>query len=548
MTEVAELRNIAIAVLQRSDITVIVDNQLDTAYCVNFNTIYLTTQLIPQELRKYKRVVSRVFDGECAHEAGHIVVTKPVDPMIQAWRKRQNNQEIAQIVIGTLEDKRVNYFILQRYSYDLAYRLQLMIDLVSRIWVDTLKQKIEEQRRTRPDLANRPESYFVDQMLISIACVKGLYGYDVESEFNFTTEQQEFIDQVVEIFDEVQFVKMPMTVVNTLQRLYNLIEQRTNEQPREKPRENTPQQQGGSMRPQSGNVTKRFISGKEKSLKKKEDEAKAEADKQNRQQKETQDGASFGVGKGLDIPAPEPDNERYQISVQRNAQHVERLLNMLKRLAVPKLINTKWVKQGRFMNEILGTAVASSHARTTQYVYAHREIRLEKTEACLGILVDLSGSVNLRDAEDAETTLTETCGRWLRDEDFAILNFGSNYNKIKVFSEEYHTTRARIGGIEDMGGTEMYPPLEALYKLMRAQSNGTRKKILIIVSDFCTDLAEECKKLIKQIEKDDISVIGLGINNTTEQYIRTFCRRARYIHNIRELPEAVFALYREVAL
>lgn len=545
--EVEELQNIAISIMQDKSIGVIIDNTAETAY-TDYKNLYVTIKLVPPELRKYTRVVSRILDGQVAHEAGHIVVTRPVKMRLMEWEKRQHNPSLADMVHQTIEDKRVNHFILQRYRFDFAHRLQLLADVSNRLWTDTLKMQLAKKRNENPANAMKPESYFLDEMIIAIAGIKGLWGVPVEKEFQLNEKQLEFVNKTAEILEEARFDKMVMSIVNRHQQLYNYWKTYVEQAGKSSRQgEHVPKNLGGDMELEAGQGTAKAIAKMEKNLKKQEQQAKEEAERERKRLEKDGKTMAAGSGTGLSIPTPVPNERAYERIVQRNREHIERLLNLLKRLAKPKLETEKWRKQGRFMTEVLGKAYASSLARKVDNVFSRKTYQLEKAEACMGLLVDLSGSVNEEDAKNTLAVISEVAGRWLRDEDFAIMVFGSDYQKIKAFVEPYHTTRIRIGGITCLGGTELRNPLDEMYKMLKSQHNG-RTKILAIVSDFYVSRAEECKKLIKVIENDEISVIGLGIDSTNEQTIKQFCKRARYIGSIVELPEAFFDLYKEAAL
>lgn len=544
--EVEELHNIAVSIMQIPSIDVVMDNSLETAM-TDFKRIYVTIQLVPPELRKYRRVVSRVLDGEVAHEAGHIVITMPVKEREKRWILTRRYPTLANIVHQTIEDKRVNYYILSRYRFDFAFRLQLLADVSNRLWLDTLHAEVAKERGTSPDNLMKPESYFMEQRLIALASLKGLWGIDVEKEFQLTQRQIAFINASVKIFDESRFDKMVMSVINRHQQLYELWEKHV-EATSEQAEKNVPKGMGGQLRLISGRATQKALAKMEKKLKADEDRADEEAKREGRKRGDKDSkGMAAGSGTGLNIPTPTPDEDEYINITTRNREHIERLLNLLKRLAMPKTETQRHQKQGRFMTEVLGKAFASSQSHVVENIYSRKVERLERATACIGLLVDMSGSMDIEDAKDSLTVISEMCGRWLRDEDFAILDFGSEYQKIKAFVEPYHTTRIRIGGLTCLGGTVLLNPLEELYHMMKAQHDH-RRKILTIVSDFSVDKPEECKKLIKTIEEDDISVVGLGIDSSNDRMVHEFCKNGKYIGSIKELPEAVFDLYKAVAL
>lgn len=523
--------------MQKTDINVVVDNKLETA-CTDYKTIYVTIQLIPKEAREFKRVVSRVMDGQVAHESGHIVKSANLVKREQQWVDMQDNRALAKIVQNVIEDKRVNHFILNRYRFDFAHRLQLLADVSNRLWIDALKTKYKEMQEKHPQMQTEA---LVENFIISLSTIVGLWGEqktEIEKNFKLTDDQKQFLAQVTEILDEARFDQMTMSVINRMQQLYNIWNTRINKmQPEDSPEGSIPKAQGGEMAiTEIGKEAQKALKNLEKKLEKAEKDE--EAKNKNR---ELKDGMSAGKGSGLNIPTPTPDQNEYEKVITRNRQHIEKLLNLLKKLQKPTIVRQRFQRQGRFMTEILGQVYASSTARNVQDIYANRTTQVNKPQVCTGLIVDLSGSVDIEEAKDSLTTISEVSGRWVKDEDFSILVFGSDYQKVKAYVEPYHTTRYRIGGLNCLGGTELKKPLEELYKMTKAQHNN-RTKIIVIVSDFYVCQEQEVKKLIKQIEKDDITVVGLGIDTTLQQVL-SFCKKGRNIGHIRDLPEAVFDLY-----
>lgn len=523
--------------MQKTDINVVVDNKLETA-CTDYKTIYVTIQLIPKEAREFKRVVSRVMDGQVAHESGHIVKSANLVKREQQWVDMQDNRALAKIVQNVIEDKRVNHFILNRYRFDFAHRLQLLADVSNRLWIDALKTKYKEMQEKHPQMQTEA---LVENFIISLSTIVGLWGEqktEIEKNFKLTDDQKQFLAQVTEILDEARFDQMTMSVINRMQQLYNIWNTRINKmQPEYSPEGSIPKAQGGEMAiTEIGKEAQKALKNLEKKLEKAEKDE--EAKNKNR---ELKDGMSAGKGSGLNIPTPTPDQNEYEKVITRNRQHIEKLLNLLKKLQKPTIVRQRFQRQGRFMTEILGQVYASSTARNVQDIYANRTTQVNKPQVCTGLIVDLSGSVDIEEAKDSLTTISEVSGRWVKDEDFSILVFGSDYQKVKAYVEPYHTTRYRIGGLNCLGGTELKKPLEELYKMTKAQHNN-RTKIIVIVSDFYVCQEQEVKKLIKQIEKDDITVVGLGIDTTLQQVL-SFCKKGRNIGHIRDLPEAVFDLY-----
>lgn len=340
------LHDIAVSILQNSKVNVIIDNDLPTAM-TDYKNIFVTINLIPPELRKYRRVVSRMLDGMVAHESGHWVVTAPVKEAEVKWIERQSNRQLANIVHQSLEDKRVDYYILNRYRFDFAFRLQLLRDITTRLWVDTLKQKITEQKNRYP--ANyRSEDTYINDILIPISEIKGMTGFNVEAEFQMNPEQLEFVNKVNQIYEEARFDRMVMSVLKRHQQLYDLWNEKVS-RTGEEPERNTPAGQGGELKLISGATTKRALQQMEKKFKKAEEEAEAERKKQNlNKEKDPNSGMAAGEGSGLNIPTPYPNAQEYERIVQSNREHIERLLDLLKKTCIANLRHGKMDGTGTF--------------------------------------------------------------------------------------------------------------------------------------------------------------------------------------------------------
>jgi len=215
-----------------------------------------------------------------------------------------------------------------------------------------------------------------------------------------------------------------------------------------------------------------------------------------------------GTGSGRNIPAPEPNSDVYTRLVHTCQPHIQRLLSMLRRQLGMVTKKARYTKHGRLMGEVITRAFVQSRRRPVNNIYQHQLVQPGHEEVTWLLLVDLSGSVSTMRAMQALTIIAEVAGKYLKDEDFAVMVFGSEYAKVKTFTEKYQYTKQRIGGLRCMGGTNMHAPLEEIRKLFRARRNGHRQ-VLVIYSDFAVDHPPKTQELIKELQSDGVEVLGI---------------------------------------
>jgi len=256
------------------------------------------------------------------------------------------------------------------------------------------------------------------------------------------------------------------------------------------------------------------------------------------------------MGDGKEIPPPPSNIEDYNRRLTRLTPIINQLLKKLKLAMRPRLKEEKFRKSGRLMTEVIGKAYSSSFSRKVEDIYKGYKRSIEKTPILAAVIVDISGSMSLAVSKDICTILMEVLGRWLRDSDFMLVTFESSYTRIKTFKEAYHNTRYRIGGftLAHQGGTQLKEPLIYTYKAIRAIRDPTRKKLVIIASDFQFGPWEisELSKIITSMRAEGIGVVGIGLCYCRESLMRELlegnCTRIKYLE---ELPEKIVDIYME---
>ena len=144
---------------------------------------------------------------------------------------------------------------------------------------------------------------------------------------------------------------------------------------------------------------------------------------------------------------------------------------------------------------------------------------------------------------------------WLPDENWGIFAFGSNFQKIKTFFEQYETTKFRIGGMQGLGGTELGVPLFKIREMFKNLKRKPGNKVCIIVSDF--DLfGDDPQRSLVQIRrmKKEANVETICIVNTHQSYMVTAMDRARKLSkhvvpmpNVGKLATEFFKVYKRLS-
>jgi len=544
-----DLWAIIVAITRRTDINLVVTNEWPGTF-TDFKNIVISNLVIPSKLRAYPQTFKRLQDGLATHEAGHWRYTLPYVDILKMWGKKHNNTLLARYVDNMVADKITNSNLLMAYRHDLGIRLSELMGVIGRSWCESLKDETKKIAATAPWL---PKEILESVNLPALVGMRGLYGVDV-SDVIANKEEQKEIDKCVEILDKVAYSTVPKDIIQACDQIHKILKEKLDEalsntlfkaefiklkKVRDYVGKTIPVFLGGLLE----------LEGDTESISRAKEEAEEE---KARAERKLQAGVKAGPGSGLEIPAPAPNLEEYGRLVQKNATEITRLLNLLKKRLTQQIEKNRWQKRGRFMSEVLGKSYVSSLRKEINNIYQKKDIIVEKKRVFLGLLVDISASMDIMDAKDALTIIGETGLRWLKDEQLSILVFGSEFQKIKVFVEPSHTTRSRIGGVQCLGGTVMEKPLEALHKMFNSlRGDENTRKILVICSDFQVEFGskinKEVKKQIDLCERDGITVLGVGLCGSDLQSVKKYVKgdQATYVDNIRQLPELFYDIYQK---
>jgi nucleotide-binding universal stress UspA family protein len=551
------LRTMVVVITNDNEYSVKRNDSLPTAACdLKNKIIYLTIKNIPDGLPAWKR--ERLLDGENAHEAGHVVVTAPYAEAYNAWRGLQKYPNLAHLIENIYEDLRVNFYIVNRYRFSFGGRLT------------------ELHRINAKSMVHHAQNLPLTTKRLEKACValalSALTEHDVTK--GLDSEAKDAVRRAASLIRKNKFKRVTRDIVSTVNEAYKLIEALV-----KRPRKSKKPGAGTGGSGEDGDPTRvtikiwdggsqenydrdvdmdevpSFLGGNLGLAATKDEVEQAEAEQRKLQaalekamEEAQRNGTASGFTTGVAEPHPPTNALEYRKLVLRNTPHIVRLLNKLKTLQEKQVVRKRFARHGRYMVELHGIFKALSKGKGPPYEHRFegRKISLERMRTKMAVLVDMSGSMNTEEAKDALTVIAETAGRWIASDDFAIAVFGTNHAVVKAFIEPYVMARTRIGGVVDMGCTNMARPIRILTKMLSSYRYGPDRLVLIIVSDFDpTDIEEESKELIQEAEKMGIRVIGCGLCSSDLATVQEFTTRATFVEETWQLPTLFFNVYRE---
>ena len=208
-----QLRNIALAISKCPQISVDYSDEISTA-CIDLENlnITLTKNCLPKGIEKYPTLFQYLLDGLVAHEAGHYVKTRPIDKRYKLFANRQHFKRLAHHITNIIEDKRVNYFIINRYRFDFGRRLALTLEVINKSMTKTMKDKL-------------PESYHNALIMMNILVHNGLYGGEIDPKLyaKLTDVQQADLKECLFLLKKAMIIQIKSELIRTSQQMYNLI-------------------------------------------------------------------------------------------------------------------------------------------------------------------------------------------------------------------------------------------------------------------------------------------------------------------------------------
>jgi len=534
-----EIRNMVLTITKNPNITIKYDKNAETSYYNPENDeVVLSLNSYPEWAIKQPRLAKKILDADAFHESGHILLTKPIWHYLNAYgtkiKAKKGNLTLLKEIINVLEDKRVNYFIETRYRFDFGKRLK-MADILLK---DAIETAVSDEK------LQKARAHGEAPIMLGIMVNEGLYGADCSKYWQLLSDSaKKDLKTILEIMENYKYNRVRLNIIRDIDKIYNLLmKYAKNCYIENQLLVLIPIRLKGKLKTaQISNELKQKL----KALIKAEEEKEAQKEAENLV-KDLLKGLGAGKGTGKEIPAPEPDFANYSRILDRNKEEINRLLNKLKQRLKPVIKKADFQKRGKIMPNLIVKAYANSFIREVRNIYINVKSKLEKEKVAIGFLIDFSGSVNRKTAEDITVILNEVFGRFVDDYSYAVAVFGANSQKIKTFFETYENTKARCGNITvSAAGTEISVLLESFLKMFNAITDD-RRKILVIASDFCFGDEARANELIKLFPLSNVELIFIGFSNCYK--IRDFASDVKNTHKtriktIKELPERFLEVY-----
>jgi hypothetical protein len=530
--ELEELRNLALIITNDKSIKIKYDPKMPTcAFNYEDNMIILTTSAYPDWCKTQPKLLSKLLTSSCCHEAGHRKMSKALVKYVEKWIQHLNMEKhglpkLASEIVNIVEDKRINYYLKNRYRFDLGKR-QLLKEMIFKDVIDTNAPKEILVLKLLP--------YGINGLLLGAFANKGLYNADITKfKAELTPEQNEDLEKALKLLEEVKYQSLRINVINAEKQIYELLHKHIKTEDGLK--ELMLIEDEGKLK---GNISKKLQKKLEQLLKEEE-----EKEKKDDFENDLNKGNGAGEGTGFEIASPDVDEGKYNDLINDVKPQIDRLLAKLKQIVKPQIQRDIYQKRGRMMSNLVSRSYVNSLTRPVTNIHVQNTLKLEKEKVSIAMLIDYSGSVSRRDALEITTILTEVYGSWLDDYSFCIGAFAEDNQYIKRFFEPFHTTRARIPNVSvNSCGTRLHDLLESTLKQFNAV-HEERRKILIVASDFCLSDTDEVIKILELYKKASIDILLFGFDNSqVKHFAPTIKAQRAELQNIMDLPETFLDVY-----
>jgi len=236
--------------------------------------------------------------------------------------------------------------------------------------------------------------------------------------------------------------------------------------------------------------------------------------------KEAQKGQKGGGGAGRDIKPPDINLGDFNERRIRLSKQIKEMKDLLKLKSAPKLITQKYQRGGRMMSGILARAAVQGQRREVRDIYQVPKYQYEENDMMMALVVDMSGSTDENVMKDSFVLLAEAASSWMPQENFSLWAFGSDFQRIKDFTENYEHIKGRIGGMGNLGGTVLSPALAKIGKMYHEMRKRSGVKMILILSDFqLSDSVESIAYLDKMAVEENVIpmlIANGGYNESVE--------------------------------
>ncbi len=154
--------------------------------------IKLSPFIVPRKLRGYGNYVQIFMTASSAHEAGHIIFTKPLWNDYQHWCEVVDSP-ICPMIVNLIEDSRINDWILNGIGGSIGLDWGTLAKWVGRAWLLGFETELHAMRK---DLKNRMFGIPPGRFLVSAITMMGLYGKYGDNEKAFLRLAEEYFPRL----------------------------------------------------------------------------------------------------------------------------------------------------------------------------------------------------------------------------------------------------------------------------------------------------------------------------------------------------------------
>lgn len=537
-----DLRSLAVAITKNRKISINYDVKAKTSkYNPESDKIVLSLNPYPEFVQKHEVIGSKCLDADLGHECGHAMLSKPLSSYFNNWvtkiKRNRGFPVLAHHIVNLIEDKRVNYYIENRYRFDLGKRLTLANLIIK----DTIETQLKNPKFQIKKIHGEAP------LIVGILANEGLYEAEIPKIWKLLSKKaKQNTKKALTLMEQSKYMRLRIDLIKTCQQIYDLIVEFLDKEDMNKLKILVPSRMKGELK---GKMSQELKAKLQELIKKEVEKAKQKA--KEKLLEDLLKGMGAGQGTGKEIPTPEPDFNNYQQLLEKNKPEIQKLLDLLKQRLKPKVEREIFRKRGRFMSQLLSKAYTNSLRNVVKNVYVHVKTRYEKEKVAIGFLFDFSGSVDRTEANDITIILNEVFGHFVDDYGFSISCFGADSQKIKTFFETFKNTKARCGNIGVSAyGTEISVLLKAYLRMFNTVDHD-RRRILVIASDFMFGDNQEALKIIPLYEKANIELIFIGFCNcrNVDTWAKNLVKARRTkIKNVHDLPEMFLSVYSDIQL
>ena len=546
--ELQNLRNLAMTITRNPKITVNYNPKAsNSSINLKTNDIILTLSIYPEFVQKNDVLASKILDADLGHETGHYIMTKPFTCYYEAFFRKcaldgEVNAKIAHDIMNHIEDKRVNYYIINRYKYDVGKRLKfaniILGDASTHYWKTDGKEKLKDVKDC---------SVSIVALMFGVLCAKGLYNGDIKPIFDFFGKMKhgkeliEDTEKLLSLLNNSTFQRLRIDLMRTAQDMYCIFKKWLIAKDENNTNKFIHARANGKL---IISMTSKEMREKLEEIVKEEEEKQKDAQEKKKLLNDLTKLGCVGESTGTEINAPEPNLTEYYQLVQKNQEYISKLLSELKKTLKPIVNREIFQRRGKMLNGLLGKVYANSLNREVKNVYINNSVNYEKEKVNIAFLFDMSGSVPYYLALDICTTLSEVFGKWLEDYAYSLSVFAKDCFRIKTFFETYENTKGRIGNLRiDRDATYINALLKSYIKQFNTIKEE-RRKILVVCSDMCLSDESEATELLKIYEKLKVNILFLTFGKVNEDFIKQFPNaKHMYVKDIAELPTAFLQIY-----